>query len=282
MQFSLGAKSVDLKKQQTARKIASLLKNPSTLRPKNQSQAKGSHQKSVKGYLTFLITNLVHVSLVIVVLMCWLSHCRETNLNNIASTTNLIQENQAIKRQKLDDGKSRQVSQIVLKSACHSLHTSLHDWNFFLLIIDLSRFSIQNQQLCSTRQEMVLLTLVSTYALQSLSTLRRKTERCVVLHGCLYTFSVRPSQTLFSLFRFMFVSKLHLLFQLLNWWRSSKQARETYSSRIDLSWHWQDQRNPNLWRPNELVLWELRAVQNLRKRCWQRFPSLKLDLWTRR
>lgn len=52
MQFSLGGKSVDPKKQQTARKIASLLKNPpSALRPKNQSQlsqAKGSHQKSVK------------------------------------------------------------------------------------------------------------------------------------------------------------------------------------------------------------------------------------------
>ncbi|CAH8251063.1 unnamed protein product [Arabidopsis lyrata] len=86
MQFSLGGKSVDPKKQQTARKIASLLKNPpSALRPKNQSQlsqAKGSHQKSVK---------------------------RETSVNNIASTTNLIQENQAIKRQKLDDGKSRQI-----------------------------------------------------------------------------------------------------------------------------------------------------------------------------
>ncbi|XP_010475004.1 PREDICTED: protein TPX2-like [Camelina sativa] len=81
MRFSQGGKSIDLKKQQTARKIASLLKNPSALRPKNQSQlsqAKGSHQKSVK---------------------------RETSVRN----TNLIQENQAIKRQKLDDGKSRQI-----------------------------------------------------------------------------------------------------------------------------------------------------------------------------
>ncbi|XP_010482506.1 PREDICTED: protein TPX2-like [Camelina sativa] len=85
MHFSKGGKSMDLKKQQTARKIASLLKNPSALRPKNQlqlSQPKGSHQKSVK---------------------------RETSVRNIVSTTNLIQENQAIKRQKLDDGKSRQI-----------------------------------------------------------------------------------------------------------------------------------------------------------------------------
>ncbi|EOA36809.1 hypothetical protein CARUB_v10008388mg [Capsella rubella] len=85
LQFSQGGKSMDLKKQQTARKIASLLKNPSALRPKNQSQlsqAKGSHQKSVK---------------------------RETSVRNMVSTTNLIQENQAIKRQKLDDGKSRQI-----------------------------------------------------------------------------------------------------------------------------------------------------------------------------
>ncbi|KAF2590339.1 hypothetical protein F2Q70_00042161 [Brassica cretica] len=77
----LGEDSVSLKKQKTARKIASLLKNPSALRPK------GSHQKSV--------------------LMI-----KETSVKkNIAAaaTTNLIQDNQAIKRQKLDDGRSRQI-----------------------------------------------------------------------------------------------------------------------------------------------------------------------------
>lgn len=80
-----GGDSVALKKQQTARKIASLLKNPSALRPK------GSHQKSV---------------------LKMMPHCREISVkNNIAAaaTTNLIQDNQAIKRQKLDDGRSRQV-----------------------------------------------------------------------------------------------------------------------------------------------------------------------------
>ncbi|KAJ0229340.1 Protein TPX2 [Hirschfeldia incana] len=74
--------SVDLKKKQTARKIASLLKNPSAIRHK------GSHQKMMP-------------------------HCRETsvkkNIAAAAATTNLIQDNQAIKRQKLDDGRSRQI-----------------------------------------------------------------------------------------------------------------------------------------------------------------------------
>ncbi|CAN8311148.1 unnamed protein product [Cochlearia groenlandica] len=86
LELSQGGKSMDLKKKkQTATKIASLLRNPSALRPKNQSQssqAKGSHHKSVK---------------------------RETNVKSIARTTNLIQENQAIKRQKLEDGKARQI-----------------------------------------------------------------------------------------------------------------------------------------------------------------------------
>ncbi|KAF2549105.1 hypothetical protein F2Q70_00019298, partial [Brassica cretica] len=86
LQSSHGGKSMDLKKQQTARKIASLLRNPSALRPKNQphssSQLNGTNQKSVK---------------------------RETSPKNIAGTTSLIQDNQAIKKQKLDDGKSRQI-----------------------------------------------------------------------------------------------------------------------------------------------------------------------------
>ncbi|CAA7035164.1 unnamed protein product [Microthlaspi erraticum] len=85
LQISQGGKSTDLKKQQTARKTATVPRNPSVLRPKNHSQsshAKGSLQKSVK---------------------------RETNVKNVVGTINLNQENQAIKRQKLDDGKSRQI-----------------------------------------------------------------------------------------------------------------------------------------------------------------------------
>ncbi|CAH8336790.1 unnamed protein product [Eruca vesicaria subsp. sativa] len=78
-----GGDSVDPKKKQTARKIASILRNPSALRPK------ASHQKSV----------------------LMMPSCRETShVKNIAAaTTNLIQDNQAIKRQKLDDGRSRQI-----------------------------------------------------------------------------------------------------------------------------------------------------------------------------
>ncbi|KAK0589405.1 hypothetical protein LWI29_013826 [Acer saccharum] len=65
------------KKQQTARKIASMIKNPSALKPRNQLQS--SETK------------------------------RSTNVKNIAGTPNLALENQAIKRQKLDGGRSRQI-----------------------------------------------------------------------------------------------------------------------------------------------------------------------------
>lgn len=74
----LGGDSVSLKKQQTARKMASLLRNP-----------KGSHQKSV--------------------LMIRETSVKKNIAAAAAATTNLIQDNQAIKRQKLDDGRSRQV-----------------------------------------------------------------------------------------------------------------------------------------------------------------------------
>lgn len=75
----------DSKKCQTAKKIASLIKNPSTLRPKQNvqsSQAKKSKPESVK---------------------------RNTNPKNPAATPTVAQENQAIKRQKLEGGKSRQI-----------------------------------------------------------------------------------------------------------------------------------------------------------------------------
>ncbi|KAI3439860.1 uncharacterized protein J3R85_004271 [Psidium guajava] len=75
----------DSKKCQTAKKIASLIKDPSMLRPKQNlesSQAKKSKPESVK---------------------------RNTNVKNSAATPNVAQENQAIKRQKLDGGKSRQI-----------------------------------------------------------------------------------------------------------------------------------------------------------------------------
>ncbi|XP_030546293.1 protein TPX2 isoform X3 [Rhodamnia argentea] len=73
------------KKCQTAKKIASLIKNPSSLRPKQNLQsslAKKSKPECVK---------------------------RNTNVKNSAATPTVAQENQAIKRQKLEGGKSRQI-----------------------------------------------------------------------------------------------------------------------------------------------------------------------------
>ncbi|CAK9323682.1 unnamed protein product [Citrullus colocynthis] len=78
-------KGATSKKQETARKIASMVKNPSALKARSHSQL--SQTKSVK-------LNSVK---------------RETNVNNTSGTSSLAQENQAIKRQKLDGGLSRQI-----------------------------------------------------------------------------------------------------------------------------------------------------------------------------
>ncbi|XP_021681206.2 protein TPX2 isoform X2 [Hevea brasiliensis] len=73
------------KKHQSAKHIASLVRNPSALKMKSQplsSQVKGSRPESVR---------------------------RDANVKNAAGTPNLAQENQAIKRQKLEGGRSRQI-----------------------------------------------------------------------------------------------------------------------------------------------------------------------------
>ncbi|KAK6134913.1 hypothetical protein DH2020_031333 [Rehmannia glutinosa] len=78
-------KPIESKKTQTAKKIASILKNPSALNSKKQlpkSQAKSTKPTSVR---------------------------RDTNAKNIVGTPNFAQENPAIKRQKLEGGKSRQI-----------------------------------------------------------------------------------------------------------------------------------------------------------------------------
>ncbi|CAK7322742.1 unnamed protein product [Dovyalis caffra] len=80
-----GGLLTDSKKNQSARRIASLVKNPSLVKPKSQSQssqAKGIKPASVK---------------------------KDPNVKNVAGTANLAQENQAIKKQKLDEGRSRQI-----------------------------------------------------------------------------------------------------------------------------------------------------------------------------
>ncbi|GLT86859.1 hypothetical protein SLE2022_049730 [Rubroshorea leprosula] len=74
------------KKHQSANTIASLVRNPSGLKPKNQLQS--SQAKTT--------TKLA-------------SGKRETNIKKPVGTPSLAQENQAIKRQKLEGGRSRQI-----------------------------------------------------------------------------------------------------------------------------------------------------------------------------
>ncbi|KAG7011981.1 Protein TPX2, partial [Cucurbita argyrosperma subsp. argyrosperma] len=78
-------KGATSKKHEAARKIASMVKNPSAL--KARSQLKSSQIKNVK-------PNSVK---------------REANVKNTCGTSSLAQENQPIKRQKLDGGLSRQI-----------------------------------------------------------------------------------------------------------------------------------------------------------------------------
>ncbi|CAN6572928.1 unnamed protein product [Malus baccata var. baccata] len=73
------------KKHQTAKKIASMVRNPSALKQKSHLQS--SQTKNIK-------PNSVK---------------RETHVKNASGTPLLVQENQAIKRQKLDEGRSRQI-----------------------------------------------------------------------------------------------------------------------------------------------------------------------------
>ncbi|CAA0816222.1 Protein TPX2 [Striga hermonthica] len=78
-------KPIENKKTQTAKRIASILKNPSQLNSMKKlpkSLVKSTKPASVK---------------------------RDTNSKNLVGTPNLAHENPAIKRQKLEDGKSRQI-----------------------------------------------------------------------------------------------------------------------------------------------------------------------------
>ncbi|KAL9244496.1 hypothetical protein vseg_018267 [Gypsophila vaccaria] len=90
------------KRQQTAKKIASALKNPSSLKSRVQSHL--SHSKSVKPA----------------------SVRRDaSNKKSSVGMPNLVQENQAIKRQKLDNGKTRQILSIKTPSLPHKTRLGL-------------------------------------------------------------------------------------------------------------------------------------------------------------
>ncbi|PIN15194.1 hypothetical protein CDL12_12171 [Handroanthus impetiginosus] len=82
-------KQTESKKVQTAKKIASILRNHSALNSKNQLQ-KSQAKSAVKPA----------------------SVRRETNAKNVVGTPNFAHENHAIKRQKLEGGKSRQIRTI--------------------------------------------------------------------------------------------------------------------------------------------------------------------------
>ncbi|KAI3736113.1 hypothetical protein L6452_15646 [Arctium lappa] len=83
------------KKQQTARRIASAVKNPSALKSRNQSQP----SQAIKTPATVK---------------------RDTSQGNKAGTPNLLAlENQAIKRQKLEGGKTRQILNIKTQILLH-------------------------------------------------------------------------------------------------------------------------------------------------------------------
>ncbi len=116
-----GDQMTDSKKHQTAKKIASLVRNPSALKPKNQlqsSKSKSIKPSSVKRLVVF--HSLIHVEICLYanVLIGPLKIYRDTNVKkNSAGTPNLALENQAIKRQKLEGGKTRQVNVSVFVSA---------------------------------------------------------------------------------------------------------------------------------------------------------------------
>ncbi|XP_022148004.1 protein TPX2-like [Momordica charantia] len=90
------------KKHETAKKIAGMVKNPSALKARSQLQL-SQPPKNVK-------PNSVK---------------RENNVKNTSGTSSLVQENQAIKRQKLDGGLSRQILNVKPHTLPHKSKTGL-------------------------------------------------------------------------------------------------------------------------------------------------------------
>ncbi|KAK4723575.1 hypothetical protein R3W88_026354 [Solanum pinnatisectum] len=88
----------DSKKRQTAKKIASIIRNPSALKSKahlQQSQLKKSSNPASVG--------------------------KQTIAKSSVGTHNISQENQAIKRQKLEGGKSRQILNVKPQNLLHKI-----------------------------------------------------------------------------------------------------------------------------------------------------------------
>ncbi|GMN53839.1 hypothetical protein TIFTF001_022969 [Ficus carica] len=108
----------NFKKLQMAEKIACLVRNPSAL--KTKSRLKSSHSKNTKP-----------------------SPClkSESKVKNTAGTCNLAQENQAIKRQKLEGGRSRQILSLKPQFLPHKTKMGLvtGSYNFCPTTVDRSR-----------------------------------------------------------------------------------------------------------------------------------------------
>lgn len=103
------------KKHMTARKIASLIRNPSAVKPKiplQSSQAKTpkpvSAMRSELMCIYIIPSSMLNPYLWKAGAQSFWSN-RNANMKNAGANPNLAQENQAIKRQKLEGGKSRQV-----------------------------------------------------------------------------------------------------------------------------------------------------------------------------
>ncbi|KAK6919096.1 TPX2 central domain [Dillenia turbinata] len=103
------------KKQQTTRRIGNMLKNPSALKPKNHtqlSQTKSIKPASISRYPTAKKVGGTPV-------------LRDANAKNVAGTPGLAQENQAIKRQKLEGGRTRPILSIKTHNLLHKSKAGL-------------------------------------------------------------------------------------------------------------------------------------------------------------
>ncbi|XP_068656358.1 protein TPX2-like [Aristolochia californica] len=108
-------------KNQTAKKIASLIRNPSALKPKNESQIPSDKSaRSVKPKHTSLLSaDKKSVNGM---------RCPKSVANSTAATE-IAQENQAIKRQKLDGGRSRQILNVKNHVLTHKSKLALTNGN---------------------------------------------------------------------------------------------------------------------------------------------------------
>lgn len=228
-------KGVADSKKQTAKKIASLIKNPSALKPKNQLQS--SQAKRFEWIRVYLLH--IDIWLYVIYWFSLNSRCRDAIMKNCAGTPNLALENQAIKRQKLDGGRSRQVNPFFfLFSSVYLLHyycfgeLYLNSSFFFSVSLKNLRFLTSNLKTCPTSRNWVLPVAVPIYVRQLLK-LAKMRERLVVSTNFFYRFFTLPTGSLnfffFLILSFMFENEnqRHHLSQWHRWCKSLILVLET-------------------------------------------------------